>query len=561
MSAGHFIQDFLLLLVALVVFGPLFQRLMLGSILGYLVAGVVIGPSLLGLIDDPERTRAVAELGVVFLLFAIGLQLRWERLRVFKPGVYALAVAQITVTAAAIGWVTAVFGFAWAPSMVVGGALALSSTALVIELLGELGRVTSRLGRTAIAILLVQDVAVGPLMVFVHALGGEPGSAASALAMAALKSLLMIAFVVLVARTALPTVLRLAASAKGTEVFAAVALLLVLGTGWLAEQMGLSMAIGAFLAGLMVADTRYRHQIAADIQPFRGMLLGFFFMTVGMTVDLGVLAANAGTVALLVAALVAGKGGLLALLALAFRLPVPRAIGLGGVLSQGGEFGFVVFGIATSMGILDAHTAQILVVTVALSMMTTPIIALAGRQLLEKAGALGSLSLGNLPREAEHADGHVVIAGFGQVGKAVARYLLALQIPILVLDLTPGRVTRSRTRGLKVFYGDASRLDVLRAAKLDQASSMIITVSDAKSTLRITELAHRSFPGLRIFARVPHKEDAHHICEAGAHAVAVEGLTTAMDLAERVMLIYEPKEEADLQEEQGETLPEAGDPS
>ena len=540
MPEHQYLQDVLLLLVALLVFVPLFQRLKLGIVLAYLIAGMVIGPSTLGLVRSLEGTRALAELGIVFLLFAVGLELSFERLRLFGRKIYILAIGQVVLTTLVFTGIARFASLSATEALVVGGALALSSTAVVFQLLRESGRMTGQLGRSAIAVLLVQDLAVAPMLVFINTFAAAEHALLGPLGIAVFKFVVVVILIVMVERIAVRPLLRLAAGAGASEVFTGATLLVVLGTGWATEQAGLSMALGAFLAGMMVAGTEFRHQVSADIQPFRGLLLGLFFMTVGMTLDLRFAIDQAGTVAVLVFVLVAVKAAVIIGLALVLGQPVARALALGGYLSQGSEFAFVLLTLAASVGLLTNEYAQLLTVAVGVSMMVTPAGAQIARQLASSDARSAQSLLGNLEAEQGEIRGHVVVAGFGQVGKAVARYLAGERVPVLILDLNAPRVTASRARGLRVFYGNATRLDVLRAAQLDRAHALVVAVPEATTAEQVTAVARQSFKDVRIYARVPDEKWGQHLKVIGADAVVIDGLTTALELAERVMLVYDP---------------------
>jgi CPA2 family monovalent cation:H+ antiporter-2 len=530
------LRDVLVLLAALVAFVPLFNRLRLGPVVGYLSAGVVIGPSVLGLVEHLDAFRALAHFGVVFLLFNIGLELKLERLRVLGWRAYGLAAAQIVITAAAFWAASRLLGLGVAASTVVGLALSISSTAVVLEGLRGLGLVTSRLGRTAVAILLVQDLAVGPFLVVVQALAAGGGGVLWAPAVALAKAVVVLGFIVAGERLVLRPLLRLAAGSGVPEVFVGCVLLVVLGTSWASEAAGLSMAFGAFLAGLMMADTEYQHQVVADIQPFRGLLLGLFFMTVGMTIDAGFVAGEWGSIVLAVAALIGVKGILLAGLALGAGLPSARALQLGALLAQGSEFAFVLLGSAMALGLVDGPAGQRLVAAVAASMALTALALALAPRLFEARGGGPRAALGDLDRQAEEFRDHVVIVAFGQVGKAVARHLTGEHVPVLVLDLDVDRVSAGRARKLPVFYGDAERAAVLRSARLERARALVVAVPDGDAAQRITRLARGMYSELRIFARCPDEESVPRLRDAGADAVAVEGLTTALELAERAIV-------------------------
>lgn len=540
MNEHDYIKDVLILLIALLAFVPIFQRLRIGAALAYLTAGIVIGPSALGLFSSGDETRTLGELGVVFLLFAVGLEVSNERLRLFGMRAFFLAGAQVAVTTAILTGCGLALGLSPAAAVVVGGALTFSSSAVVFQILSERGQMTGQFARSTIAILLVQDLMVAPMIVIAAALGAGGESVAFPLAMAALKFGLVLVAFVLFERTVLRPLLRLAAETRAPEVFTGLTLLLVLGIGWVTEEAGLSMALGAFLAGKMVADTEYRHQVAADIQPFRGLLLGLFFMTVGMTLDLHFAALNAGKLAVLVLGLMAIKTAVLFALATAFGASRRRALALAALLSQGSEFAFVLLALAFQSQLLDGEVRQLLTVAVGVSMALTPLGATLVARFAPKGRGEVSL-LGNLDRERGEVQNHVVIAGFGQVGMAVARYLAGERVPVLILDLSLRRVRASRVRNLPVFYGNATRTEVLRAAHLERAHALVVAVPEAATAEQITILGRRTFPTLKIFVRAPDEDWVGRLRSAGANAVVLDGLTTALELAERVMLVYAPE--------------------
>ena len=538
-------RETLVILAIFVAFAAVFVRLRLGTVLGFLIGGAVIGPSGFGLVHDLHAVQLLAELGVVFLLFNLGLELKIERLRLFGARVYTLALTQLLVTAAGIALVVQGLGLSVDQAIIVGGALALSSTAVVLRVVADLGRTLTQLGRVAIAILLVQDLAVGPLLVLVDALGGSAGSLFKALVVALGKAVLVTLVVVVFARYLLRPVLGFIAAIDAEEVFTATAVLLVLGASFATQQAGLSMALGAFIAGLMVADTEYRHQIAADIGPFRGLLLGLFFMTVGMTVDLRFTAAHFGTILALAAGLLLVKGALLCALALALRFPARLALELGALLAQGSEFAFVLLGLAAARGLVGAATVQTLTPAVVLSMAATALAAAAARPLLDRWEGPARASLSDLDSQTLGVHDHVVIAGFGQVGMALARHLVGLGMPVLVLDYDPKRVRTSQAHRLPVYFGNAARADVLRAAHVDRARLMIVALPTRTGGERVVSMARALYPELRLLARVPDEAGAAAMRAAGADAVVVDGLTTARDLAERAVLLYEPEDADD----------------
>ncbi|HSA82456.1 MAG TPA: cation:proton antiporter [Geminicoccaceae bacterium] len=537
-------QETLIVLVVFVAFAVLFQRLRLGTVLGFLIGGMVVGPWGLGLVHELERVRLLGELGVVFLLFNLGLELKLERFRLFGARVYALAGAQVLATAAAIGGVAVYLDLAFEPAIIIGGALALSSTAVVLQVLGDLGRTLTQLGRLAIAILLVQDVTVGPLLVLVNVLSGAGGAIALGLLTALAKGAVVVFLVVGISRYLLPLVLEYIAAVASDEVFTAATLLVVLGASFATEEAGLSTALGAFVAGLMVADSQYRHQIAADIAPLRGLLLGLFFLTVGMTIDLDVALANLDRVVAIAVGLLLLKAVVLYGLARALRYSNRLALPLGGLLAQGSEFAFVLLALAAQTGLLVGPGVQWLTVAIALSMAITALAAAVGRRQLDRLEGEASASLTDLDARTAELHNHIVIAGFGQVGMALARHLISLDIPVLVLDYDAKRVRSSQAHRLPVYFGNAARADVLRAAHVGRARLMIVALPSRTSGERVVRLVRALYPGLRLLARVPDEAGAPEMRAAGANAVVVEGLTTARDLAERAILLYEPDSKA-----------------
>jgi Kef-type K+ transport system membrane component KefB len=538
------VQETLIVLAVFVAFAVLFQRLRLGTVLGFLIGGMAVGPWGLRLVHELEAVRLLGDLGVVFLLFNLGLELKLERFRLFGARVYALACTQVLVTAAAIGALAVYLGLALEPAIIVGGALALSSTAVVLQVLGDLGRTLTQLGRLAIGILLVQDLTVGPLLVLVNVLSGAAGSIALGLLTALAKGAVVVFLVVGISRYLLPLVLEYIAAVASDEVFTAATLLIVLGASFATEEAGLSTALGAFVAGLMVADSEYRHQIAADIAPFRGLLLGLFFLTVGMAIDLDVALANLDRVVAIAIGLLLLKALVLYGLARALRYPKRLALPLGGLLAQGSEFGFVLLALAAQTGLLVGPEVQWLTVAIALSMAITALAAAVGRRQLDRLEGEASASLSDLDARTAELHNHVVIAGFGQVGMALARHLISLGIQVLVLDYDPKRVRSSQAHHLPVYFGNAARADVLRAAHVGRARLVVVALPSRTGGERVVRLARALYPDLRLLARVPDESSVSEMRAAGADAVVVEGLTTARDLAERAILLYEPDEPA-----------------
>jgi CPA2 family monovalent cation:H+ antiporter-2 len=534
------LRDVLIVLLAAVAIVPLFRRFRASAVLGYLVAGAVIGPHGLDLLSDIGATRTLGELGVVFLLFSLGLELSIERLRSLKSYVFGLGATQLAVTGLVIWTVLRAFGMPSGAALVLGGGLALSSTAVVLQVLIQRRETGSPQGRVAVAVLLLQDLAVLPLLTLVPPLGRPESGILSAIASASLKALIIFA----AGRLALRPLLRAVARGGDPELFTGIALLLVLGVGWLTQLSGLSMALGAFLAGLLIAETEYRPQIEGDIQPFRGILLALFFMTVGMTFNLGLLVGRAPLLVGLLLLLLGTKAGILILLSRGFGLTWSAAVSVGLMLAQGGEFGFVLFALARELSVLTAQTEQLAAGVVGLSMAATPLLIGASRALARRlpadARGPGTLEPGEL-RD------HVLIAGFGRVGQTLALLLESRYVPYVAMDLDHARVDESRRKGLPVFFGDASRVDVLRAAGVERARVAVITLDDPASAHRTVHGLRRLLPELPIVARARDIAQCEQLMLAGATHVAPEIVEGSLQLGGSLLLrLGRSREEVDL---------------
>jgi CPA2 family monovalent cation:H+ antiporter-2 len=535
MTDAGFLGEALVFLLAAVVFAPLFQRLKASPILGFLVGGVVIGPHALGLVSETETTRHLAELGVVFLLFAIGLELSWERLFVMRRSVFGLGLAQVGLTSLLIGTAAYMAGLGPEASVVIGGALALSSTAVVLQLLSERGELGTRFGRTCFAVLLFQDLAVVPLLTLVPALAGEAETLGPMIGTAALKALAAFAVILVAGRLVLRPIYRVIAAGRSAEVLSAVTLLVLLGSSWLTHLAGLSAALGGFLAGLMLAETEYRHQIAADIQPFRGILMGLFFMTVGMSIDLGIVAERLWLVLGLTSALIALKAVVLGALCRLAGLGTGDAVRCGLTLSQGGEFAFLVFILAVSSQVVAADIAGVLMVVVALTMAVTPLLAIAGGWAGRRLSGAGAERAQDMDGETKALDGHVIVAGYGRVGRAVCQMLEEEGVPYTALDLEPDRVARARAAGLPVFYGDAGRPDVLMGAGVARARAAVLTMDTPSASIRAAEGLRARFPGIPIFARVHDDEHRARLEAMGISALVHETAGLSQELGGSVL--------------------------
>lgn len=522
------LEHVLALLAAAIVAVPVFQRLGLGSILGYLAAGVLVGPSALGVIEDVDKVRHLAEFGVVFLLFLIGIEMKPARLWVMRRLVFGLGLAQLLVTGLVLALIAWGLGLNPRPALVVGLGLALSSTAFGIQLLAERREMNTETGRTAFSVLLFQDLAVVPLLALVSFFAGGT-SLELGILFALGETIAIIAAVLLISRFLLDPTMRLIAGSHQSEVFVGAALLLVLGVGYLMESVGLSMALGAFLAGLMLAESHFRHQASADIQPFRGLLLGLFFMAVGMSMDIRLLLSEPWLLIGLSIALMVVKAGLLAALALLTRHRQTSVPKLSLLLSQAGEFGFVLFAFAQSQQLLDATLAHRLTLIISLSMALTPLMMKLADRL---AAMIRNTDETVAPPSEPRSDRWVLIAGFGRVGRRIGRMLQEDGFSYLGLEADVDQVVLGQGRGQNVIFGDATRLNVLQTVHAEDASAIVVAFDDEASTERLVMLAREHFPGTPVYVRA---RDRHHgtlLRGLGARASVSENLEVSLRLGE-----------------------------
>ena len=527
MADHGFLHQALVYLAAGVIAVPVFKRLGLGSVLGFLVAGVAIGPWGLRLISEPQTVLHFSEFGVVLLLFLVGLELNPQRLWQMRRAIFGMGAVQVAATmlaVAALGWA---FGQSVTVALVAGMGFAMSSTAIALATLEEKNLLPTPGGQASFSVLLFQDLAVIPLMLALGMI--SPGKSGAGIDwLAAAEAIAIIAALIFAGRHLLRPVLRYIANTRLREIFLGFSLLLVLGIAALMQAAGLSMALGAFLAGVLLADSEYRHELELDIEPFKGLLLGLFFIAVGMSVDLGLLMRSP----LLVLGLALG----VVALKIALLYPVAKLFGYCGradallfalTLSQVGEFAFVLYGVAGSQQVLERATVDLLTAAVAASMLTTPLlIALYQRVIMPR-----------LERRSERApdaiEEHnpVIIAGFGRYGQIVSRVLRGLGIGSTVVDHDPNQIDMVRRFGSIAYYGDATRLDLLESAGAGKAKLLVVAVDDHEAALEITRLARSHFPQLKVLARARSRSDAFEYVEMGVPAVR-ETFGSALDAAE-----------------------------
>ncbi|MNH93978.1 Glutathione-regulated potassium-efflux system protein KefC [compost metagenome] len=534
---SNLLQAAVVFLMAAVLIVPLAKRLQLGAVLGYLFAGVIIGPSVLGLIDNPQSVANISELGVVLLLFIIGLELSPRRLWVMRKSVFGVGLAQVLLTGTVIGVVALwLFGQPLNTAIVLGLGLALSSTAFGLQSLAERKELTSPHGRLAFAILLFQDIAAIPLIAMVPLLaGGDHSTSVSENLNHGLQVLASIAVVVIGGRYLLRPVFRVVTKTALPEVSTATALLVVIGTAWLMELVGISMALGAFLAGLLLADSEYRHELEAQIEPFKGLLLGLFFISVGMGANLSLLLSMPVAVLGLTLLLIAIKLPLLFIVGrLAGGLKNVSAIRLGIVLAAGGEFAFVVFKIGRDHGLFAAGLYDLLVLTITLSMAVTPLLLLVCARLVSP--KVQPVEVPEKFREIDTDAPRVVIAGMGRMGQIVARILRAQNIKFVALDTSVETIELSRSfGGVPVFYGDPMRPEILSAAKVGEAEFFVIATDDPDTNIKTAELVRKLYPHMKIIARARNRQHVHRLMDVGAHAVR-ETFYSSLEMSRQTLI-------------------------
>ena len=534
------LTDIVALLAALAIAAPLAQWLGIGRVLGYLVAGILLGPyGVSRLFSSYEASEILhfAEFGVVLLLFLIGLELRPKRLWAMRSAIFGLGGLQVGLTGIVLGLVALLFGLEWRPALFTGFVLALSSTAFALQVLEENGELSTRHGRLAFAVLLFQDLAAIPLIALaplfaVAAAGAQAGAAAGMDLATAAKAIAVIGAVVLIGHFVLDHVFRWIARTRIRDAMTAAALLTVVGTSLVMQQAGISASLGAFLAGALLSESSYRHQLEADLKPFEGLLLGLFFTAIGMSLSLTLIVEKPLLVLALTGGLVLIKTVVLARLGRSEGLEAGAARRLGLVLSQGGEFGFLLLTVAAGAAILARDEADLLAVVITLSMAATPL-------LLALDEKLAPAPRTAVPRYETPPDteGHVIIAGFGRFGQIVARVLRGKGIPFTALDISAEQVELVKGFGAKAFFGDASRAEILDAAQADKARAIVIAIDDIEASMRTAALAKESHPTVPVLARARNRNHAHRLLDLGVTIIERETFLSALEITRRLLKV------------------------
>ncbi|MHB1279767.1 MAG: cation:proton antiporter domain-containing protein [Acidithiobacillus sp.] len=535
----HGLLTIILLLATGVLLVGFLRYLRLPAVFAYLLTGIILGPHALAVVPDLASTRQLAAFGVVFLMFSIGLEFSLAQFLSMRRLVFGMGLAQVVLTSLLFVGIALLIPLSWKTGVILGGILAMSSTAMVVRALAEKMEMQTRHGRIAVSVLLFQDLAVVPLLILIPALAGSTTNLPHDLAMAGLKAVLVLLVLLVIGRPVMRPWFQFVANRKSTELFMLNVLLVTLGLAWVTEQAGLSLALGAFVAGMLISETAYRYQVEADIAPFRDILLGLFFVTIGMLVDLPAWWANLGWVLIVLALILLLKGALVWGLARLFGYEPGVALRSAIVLAQAGEFGFVLLALANQYQLLPARVLQPVLGGMLLSMMLAPI-------LVERNGWLAHQLVGSYRshRDQQLADirsanlqAHVVLCGYGRVGQSVGRVLEEEGIPFVALDLDPVRVRQAQSAGESIFYGDASRRDVLQAAGIFSARAVVITYANVTSSQRVLSIIKELRPDLPVVVRAHDDSQLEKLEAAGADEVVPEVTEGALMLASQALLL------------------------
>ncbi|MGZ3237190.1 MAG: cation:proton antiporter, partial [Burkholderiaceae bacterium] len=539
-----------LLLLAAAVLGVVAFRMMhLPPMLGYLIVGILLGPHGFGLAEENETTHTLAEFGVVFLMFSIGLEFSLPKLSSMRRTVFGLGLAQVLLTVA----ITTVAGYAiayilpqvinisWQAAFALGGALAMSSTAIVSKLLTERLELESEHGRRIISVLLFQDLALVPILILVPALAHPAGELVATLAWAALKAIVVLVLLLVVGQKLMRSWFRVVVKRRSQELFMLNLLLITLGTAWITERAGLSLALGAFVAGMLISETEYKHQVEEDIKPFRDVLLGLFFVTIGMLLNVRLVVEHWWIVLLLLIGPVMLKFGLIAALAKFFGATTGVALRTGLALAQAGEFGFVLLNQAGDLHLMDPLIIQLILASMVLSMLAAPFILAKSDVIVMKLASndwmMQSIALTQIATRTMSTQKHVLIAGFGRTGQSLAKLLEEEKIAYYALDLDPDRVREAQDAGANVSYGDAARRESLVAAGIHRAAALVVTYADTPSALKVLHFAHDLAPKLPVIVRSHDDTDLDKLRAAGAAEVVPEAIEGSLMLASHALLM------------------------
>jgi len=529
--------NILLIILSAVLVVAIFKKLKLSPVLGYFVAGSIIGENGQAIVSSKEL-EFFGEIGVVFLLFAIGLELTFERLKSMRKHVFGFGSAQVIITAVAIYIISRLCGMSNSASIIIGGGFALSSTAIVLQVIAENREQSTQVGRLSLAVLLMQDFAVVPLLVIVPILSGDEGTFFKSMGEAISKAFLVLLVIFVVGRAFLRPVFHSISSsnsAKSNELFIATTLLIALGAAWATDYMGLSLALGAFVAGLLVAETEFQLQAEESIAPFKALLLGLFFMTVGMTINLKLAYDNVMIIALITMTVLVLKTLIIFGLSKIFKFSIGVSIHSGLLLAQGGEFAFILFRLASEKNIVDDKISQILLLVITITMALTPLLAYIGKLIAEKLEDEIELDYEKNNTEIADLNNHVIILGFGRVGKMVARLLEAENVNYIAVDIDTEHVAEQRKEGFPVYLGDSSNIKLLKSVGIERCSSVIVAMENKVTLLKSAKVISHMYPYLPIVARSADLSRASEYYEAGVKVIVPETYETGLQLGGAVL--------------------------
>ena len=527
-----YLRDILILLFASVAIVIIFKQFGLSPALGYLVSGAAIGPFGFGVLTSIETTSSIAELGVVFLLFAIGLELTFGKLMAMRKYVLGFGSLQILLTSSLISFICVHFvGLNLEASIVIGSALALSSTAIVLQVISENGEESTRVGRLSFSVLLMQDLAVIPVLVLLPLLSKKEVAILPALGGAFFDAIVAMVIIFAVGRSLLRPIYRLIAESKNEVLFLSFTLIVVLGAAYLSDYMGLSFALGAFIAGLMVAETEFKYRVEEEILSLKSLLMGLFFMTIGMSFDFDLLLRSFPYIVAAALALIVIKSSIIILLCRVFRFPMAPAIHTGLLLSQGGEFGFVVFVMAVQQRFMESDLSQFLMTVVTFSMALTPLLANLGRRIKAQLYTKDVLRDNKIRREIDELSKHVIVIGFTKVGRIVSYILRKRGLNYVILDSNHRVVHIEKNNGYNIYYGDALNADILRYIGIERAESVIIAMEDEIACIKITRFIHENFPNTAVVTKSESINNAERFKKVGASLVVSKNMETGLQLS------------------------------
>ena len=541
-------KDLVLFLATAGIVAPLFKRLKLNPILGFLLAGVILGPFGLGslvhvlpwldyvTVDNPQEIAQLAEFGVVFLLFMIGLELSWERLRLMRKLVFGLGALQMIGCSLALGGIAMAFGQQPVAALAIGAALTLSSTAIAVPVLVERKRLHAEGGRATFSVLLFQDLAVAPILITLAILGRGDGTFGLRDLVALGPAVIGLGIIVLFGRLALRPMMRSVAKAKSEEMFMAACLLVIIGAGLVASLSGLSMALGAFVAGILLAETEYRHEVEVKIEPFKGLLLSLFFVSLGIRLDLSLLVASPVFVLAVALGLIAVKGVMILGMGRLFGLSTRASIEAALTLAAGGEFAFVILDNAMAASVVSDQIGQAVLVAATLTMFLIPVLSGIGGRLAKRAPAPVSEAPDLVGLQSEEPAGRVLVVGYGRVGRLVGDMLDRHDLPWIAIDRDPSFVQQGRRAGHRVYYGDASRVELLERCGLDHARAVVVTMDSPEAAEAVVATARGHRPDLTIVARARDARHAARLYELGATDAVPETIEASLQLSEAVLV-------------------------